>query len=105
MKSGFLTVAIASLVAGWLTCQALALDGEIYIHDPSTVVQCDGKYYTFGTGSGGLISDDGWTWRRGAVRTGGGVAPDIIHIGDRYYVSYATGGGGLGGGHASKILT
>ena len=50
-----------------------------------------------------LISDDGWTWRRGAVRPGGGVAPDTIHIGDRYYVSYATGGGGLAGGHASKI--
>ena len=29
---------------------ALALDGQIGIHDPSTVVLCDGKYYTYGTG-------------------------------------------------------
>jgi hypothetical protein len=40
---------------------------------------------------GGLISDDDWTWHSGAVRTSGGVAPDIIHIGDRYYVTYARG--------------
>lgn len=79
------------------------LNGEPYIHDPSTVVQSDGKYYTFGTGGGGLISDDGWTWHGGAVRPGGGVAPDIIKIGDRYYVVYAVGGGGLAGGHASNV--
>jgi arabinan endo-1,5-alpha-L-arabinosidase len=77
---------------------ALALDGEPYIHDPSTVMQCDGKYYTFGTGGGGLMSDDGWTWHSGAVRSGGGVAPDVIHIGDRYYMAYASGGGGMGEG-------
>jgi arabinan endo-1,5-alpha-L-arabinosidase len=75
---------------------AFALDGQVRIHDPSTVIQCAGKYYTFGTGSGGLISDDGWTWRGGAVRPGGGVAPDVIHIGDRYYVCYAAGGAGSG---------
>src|SRR5512135_1778179 len=34
-----------------------ALDGGTYIHDPSTIVRCDGKFYTFGTGGGGLISD------------------------------------------------
>lgn len=83
---------------------AAALDGEPYIHDPSTVAYDNGKYYTFGTGGGGLISDDGgWTWHTGAVRPGGGVAPDIIKIGDRYYVSYATGGGGMSGGHASNV--
>ena len=27
---------------------APALDGEPYIHDPSTIMQCDGKFYTFG---------------------------------------------------------
>jgi arabinan endo-1,5-alpha-L-arabinosidase len=69
---------------------AFALDGQIGIHDPSTIIQCNGKYYTFGTGGGGLISDDGWTWNRGAARPGGGVAPDVIHIGDRYYLYYST---------------
>ena len=37
-----------------------AQTGAPYIHDPSTIAECDGKYYTFGTGGGGLISDDGW---------------------------------------------
>jgi arabinan endo-1,5-alpha-L-arabinosidase len=79
------------------------LAGEPFIHDPSTITYSDGKYYTFGTGSGGLVSDDGWTWHRGGVRPGGGVAPDVIHIGDRFYVAYAIGGGGLNGGHASNV--
>lgn len=82
---------------------APALNGEPYIHDPSTVVYSDGKYFTFGTGGGGLMSDDGWTWRSGAVRPGGGVAPDIVKIGERYYVTYAKGGGGMSGGHASNV--
>src|SRR5579871_5072519 len=29
---------------------SFALDGQIGIHDPSTVIQCEGKYYVFGTG-------------------------------------------------------
>ena len=82
-----------------------AQTGAPYIHDPSSIVECDGKYYTFGTGGGGLISEDGWTWRGGAVRPGGGAAPDAIKIGDRYLVVYGTTGGGMGGGHASQIMT
>ena len=68
-------------------------------------MECDGKYYTFGTGGGGLISEDGWTWNSGAVRPGGGAAPDAIKIGDRYLVVYGSTGGGLGGGHDGKINT
>ncbi|MDR3747767.1 MAG: family 43 glycosylhydrolase [Acidobacteriota bacterium] len=79
------------------------LAGEPYIHDPSTVIQSEGKYYTFGTRGGGLISDDGYTWHAGAERPGGGVAPDVIKLGDRYYVAYAVGGGGMNGGHASNV--
>jgi arabinan endo-1,5-alpha-L-arabinosidase len=68
-----------------LAVPAFALDGQIGIHDPSTVTECDGKYYTYGTGGTPLVSDDGWTWRAGtrALRTG--AAPDVIHIGDRYF--------------------
>lgn len=98
-----LVAAVPTLLVFCVFRPAFAVDGEPYIHDPSTVIQCDGKYYVFGTGGGGLISEDGWTWHSGAVRPGGGVAPDVIHIGDRYYVSYAKGGGGLGGGHASGV--
>ena len=84
---------------------AAAQVGAPYIHDPSTIQFCDGKYYTFGTGGGGLISADGWGWEGGAVRPGGGAAPDAIRIGDRYLVGYSSTGGGLGGGHAGRILT
>ncbi len=49
------------------------------------------------------MSEDGWTWHSGGVRPGGGVAPDIVKIGDRYYVAYAVGGGGTNGGHASNV--
>lgn len=79
--------------------------GKPFIHDPSTIMECEGKYYTFGTGGGGLISEDGWTWHGGAERPGGGAAPDAIKIGDRYLVVYGATGGGLGGGHNGKILT
>ncbi len=103
MKFRILAATVLTLLSFWLSCQAQALNGKPYIHDPSTVTLCDGKYYTYGTGGGGLISDDGWTWNSGAVRPGGGVAPDVIHIGDRYYMSYARGGGGMSGGHASNV--
>ena len=79
--------------------------GNIFIHDPSTITECDGKYYTFGTGSGGLISDDGYTWRGGAIRTGGGVAPDVIKIGDRYLVSYCSDFPGTEGKTRGNIIT
>jgi arabinan endo-1,5-alpha-L-arabinosidase len=68
-------------------------------------MQCDGKYYTFGTRGGGLISEDGWIWNSGAERPGGGAAPDAVKIGDRYLIAYGATGGGLGGGHNGKILT
>jgi arabinan endo-1,5-alpha-L-arabinosidase len=95
----FLTAAVRILPAQ----AAPALDGEPYIHDPSTIAFSDGKYFTFGTGGGGLISEDGWTWHTGAQRPGGGAAPDVIKIGDRYYVAYGSTGGGLGGGHSGTI--
>ncbi|MBO9562685.1 MAG: family 43 glycosylhydrolase [Niastella sp.] len=95
-------IAALSIYAGG---SAVAQIGKPFIHDPSTIAQSDGKYYTFGTGGGGLISDDGWTWNGGAVRPGGGAAPDILKIGDRYLVTYGATGGGLFGGHNGKILT
>ncbi len=103
MKLLHALAAAAALAAAPAT--ALAQDGEPYIHDPSTIALCDGKYYTFGTGSGGLVSADGWNWTRSAVRPGGGAAPDVIRIGDRYLVAYSATGGGLGGGHAGRVLT
>jgi len=38
-------------LAAIAVCASLpfALDGRIQIHDPSTIMQCDGKFYTYGT--------------------------------------------------------
>jgi arabinan endo-1,5-alpha-L-arabinosidase len=98
-------------IASALALPAHALDGEIAIHDPSTVIASEGRYYTYGTGNGlpFLISDDGWTWRRGGslisalpgakpgpevlARGGNNTwAPDVIHVGDKFYVYYAAPG-------------
>ena len=97
-------IGATALLSVLLTGTVIAQVGKPFIHDPSTIMECEGKYYTFGTGGGGLISEDGWVWNSGAVRPGGGVAPDVIKIGDRYYVTYAKGGGGMSGGHASNIF-
>jgi arabinan endo-1,5-alpha-L-arabinosidase len=79
------------LIAAVLTIAlpAIALDGQIQIHDPSTIIHCDGKYYTYGTGGSSLVSDDGWTWRRGVTPSRRGLAPDVIHLGDRYFLYVA----------------
>lgn len=101
IKTWGTTALFSALLTGTLSAQV----GKPFIHDPSTIMKCDGKYYTFGTGSGGLISEDGWTWNGGGVRPGGGAAPDALKIGDRYLVVYGATGGGLGGGHDGNILT
>ena len=96
---------ISSVAFAVVAASASAQSGQPWIHDPSTIMECDGKYYTFGTGGGGLISEDGWNWYPGAERPGGGAAPDAMKIGNRYLVAYSSTGGGLGGGHAGRILT
>ena len=89
----------------------LALDGDVRMHDPSTVIQADGKFYVYATGGGlpAFVSDDGWTWRRATpvmqavpggrpgpevIAKGGNNtwAPDIIRSGDRYFLYYSAPG-------------
>jgi arabinan endo-1,5-alpha-L-arabinosidase len=91
-----------------ISFQVHALDGDVGVHDPATVTEEAGRYYTAGTGNGLplLISEDGWTWRRAgslmAAVPGGKAgaevlarggnntwAPDIIHIGDKFFVYYS----------------
>lgn len=86
-------IGLTALFAVGIAATTIAQVGKPFIHDPSTLVECDGKYYTFGTGGGGLISEDGWKWTGGAVRPGGGAAPDALKIGDRYLVTYGATGG------------
>ncbi|HEX8037980.1 MAG TPA: family 43 glycosylhydrolase [Chryseosolibacter sp.] len=96
-------IGLTALLAVGLAQTTTAQVGRPFIHDPSTIVECDGRYYTFGTGGGGLISEDGWTWKGGGVRPGGGAAPDAMKIGDRYLVVYGATGGS--GNHKGAILT
>ena len=88
-----------------------AVDGDVRMHDPSTVIQAGGKFYVYGTGNGlpAFVSDDGWTWRRAGqvmqavpggrpgpevIAKGGNNswAPDIIRSGDRYFLYYSAPG-------------
>ena len=81
------------------------------MHDPSTVIVENGKFYAYGTGAGLPISvsDDGWTWRRAGTlmqavpggRPGPDVlarggnntwAPDVIRAGDKYFIYYSAPG-------------
>ena len=82
----------ASIAVG--ASSVFALDGQVQIHDPSTIMQCQGKFYTYGTGGSSLVSDDGWTWRRGVTPARRGMAPDIIYLGGRYYMYVAANVGG-----------
>ena len=107
MSIRFLTIAASLLLA----MRALALDGETGMHDPSTVIQHEGHFYSFGTGAGlpFLVSDDGWQWRRGGTlmsavpggkpgpevlaRGGNNTwAPDVISTGGRIFLYYAAPG-------------
>jgi len=100
---------VAALVA--LSGPVHALDGEILVHDPSTVITHNGRYYTYGTGNGlpVLTSEDGWTWKRAGslmsavpggkagpevlARGGNNTwAPDIIHVGDKFFLYYSAPG-------------
>jgi arabinan endo-1,5-alpha-L-arabinosidase len=104
----FSTVTAAALL---VVTPLLALDGDTAMHDPSTVIVENGKFYAFGTGAGLPISvsDDGWTWRRAGTlmqavpggRPGPDVlarggnntwAPDVIRAGDKYFIYYSAPG-------------
>lgn len=84
---------------------AFALDGQVQIHDPSTIVQCSGRYYTYSTGGSSLVSDAGWTWRRGVTPARRGMAPDVIHLGDCYFQYIGSNPGGQPHGAINMIWT
>jgi arabinan endo-1,5-alpha-L-arabinosidase len=102
-------VAAAAIVVA--IAPAFALDGQPAMHDPSTVIEAAGKFYVYATGNGlpAFESDDGWTWSRAGsvmqavpggkpgadvIARGGNNtwAPDIIHVGDKYFLYYAAPG-------------
>ena len=83
-SEGFMTLRFVVAALLLLVAPTFALDGDPSLHDPSTVIQADGRFYAYATG-GGLpfsVSDDGWAWRRGgsamASVAGGRSGPDVI---------------------------
>ena len=111
VRAVFMLKRILACLAVLAPFPATALDGDVLIHDPSTVILHEGRYYTYGTGNGlpVLASDDGWSWQRAgsliSAVPGGKVgpevlakggnntwAPDVIRVGDRFYVYYSAPG-------------
>ncbi|WP_223649640.1 family 43 glycosylhydrolase [Hymenobacter psoromatis] len=96
------------LLLGWLVTPALALQGALGIHDPSTIVKSGSKYWVFGTGDGiackystDLIN---WTdapsvytktaypgWINGKVPGFAGTfwAPECRYLNGKYYLYYS----------------
>jgi arabinan endo-1,5-alpha-L-arabinosidase len=104
----FLFVSVPAIAAddGSAHFEPLALQGQTYIHDPSTIIKDGDHYYVFGTGNGirGKSSPDliHWTelapifsdppvWTATAVPEFHGVfwAPDIIHVNGKFLLYYA----------------
>jgi arabinan endo-1,5-alpha-L-arabinosidase len=86
--------------------ESIALEGQTFIHDPSTIVKENGRYYVFGTGRGILSKSSPdlihWTngpsvfgqmpaWTSSAVPgfRGATWAPDVIKINGQFYLYYA----------------
>ncbi|MEO0055193.1 MAG: hypothetical protein RLZZ50_1140, partial [Verrucomicrobiota bacterium] len=99
-----------ALLACFLTLLAplraqLPVFGDTGIHDPSTLIKQNGRYYTFGTGDGIRILSStnlrDWTasrvfsappaWTTAAVPgfTGTFWAPDVAYFNGRYHVYYS----------------
>ena len=105
------TTLAAAAAALLLVASVWALDGDIGMHDPSTIVRDGSRYYVYATGAGlpVSVSDDGWTWKRAgsvmasmpggmpgsAVVARGGNntwAPDVMKVGDKYFLYYSAPG-------------
>jgi len=106
MKTRLAFAAVLLLVA-----RAWALDGDLGLHDPSTIVRDGSRFYVYVTGAGlpMSVSDDGWTWRRAGTvmqsmpggkpgvevlaRGGNNTwAPDVMKVGDKYFLYYSAPG-------------
>jgi beta-xylosidase len=103
----FQIVCLAMLCLLLTSSTGNALEGDLRVHDPSTVVACEGKYYVFSTGPGIpiLSSDDGFTWTRSGhvfdkvpdsvhsvvPKNDGRLvwAPDVIRLNGAYYLYYS----------------
>jgi beta-xylosidase len=97
-------------VAVWLAMLATpsmaraATSGANGTHDPSRMIQSDGKFYVFSTGGGSKSSTDGLVWTEGPALFPSGIptattslvldnkglwAPDAIYLNGQYYIYYS----------------
>lgn len=99
------------LIPGWLSAAPPDLRGSLGIHDPSTVIQCNGRYYVFGT-HGGIFSKSSadkqywitgpsvfalapsWTTNYSGTNSltaslDSFWAPDVIYFNGQYHLYYA----------------
>ena len=102
-------LAIALLVASCTSSPALAqlLTGNLGIHDPSSVMKLDGRYYVFATGNRtpSKVSDDRINWSAGPTvfssapswvasavpnnRNANFWAPDVAFFNNQYHLYYS----------------
>jgi hypothetical protein len=81
-----------------------ATSGDNGTHDPSRMIESDGKFYFFSTGGAGKSSPNGLAWSNGArifpsgfpawvsqtlPDTQGLWAPDVIYLNHKYYLYYS----------------
>jgi arabinan endo-1,5-alpha-L-arabinosidase len=81
-----------------------ATSGANGTHDPSRMIQSDGKFYVYSTGGGSKSSTDGLVWTNGPALFPNGIpqsgtavvsnnegvwAPDVIYLNNQYYIYYA----------------
>ena len=69
---------LVALVSVSMSEAVMAQIGAPFIHDPATIAECNGKYYTWGTSGSGLVSEDGWVWTSGERIPNVGAAPDML---------------------------
>ena len=100
LSLGTTAIALVTLVAPSLA----ATTGANGTHDPSRIIECEGRFYVFSTGGGSKSSTDGLAWTSGpslfptgipmsatsVVSNNEGVwAPDVIFLNGQYYIYYA----------------
>jgi hypothetical protein len=81
-----------------------ATSGQNGTHDPSRMIESEGKFYFFSTGGSGKSSPDGLVWSNGSALfptgfpswvgeslpdTQGLWAPDVIYLNGEYYLYYS----------------
>jgi arabinan endo-1,5-alpha-L-arabinosidase len=118
-RSWVVVVLFAAFTTGCahIKFEPLPLEGQTFIHDPSTIIKDGNRYYVFGTGpgirtksspdlihwtNGQSVFDEPPAWTTNAVPGfwGNFWAPDVIHLNGKFYLYYAV---STSGKHVSAI--